>query len=314
MNTDLESLAYRVLEGEKRAVAAAIRKIEDEAPDALPLLERLYPHIGNAHRIGITGPPGAGKSTFTAQLVKLYRIQGKTVGVIAADPTSPFSGGAIFGDRLRMNAVSEDPGVFIRSMGTRGNPGGLARQTAEAADILDASGKAVIIFETVGVGQIELDIAGAADTVVVITVPGAGDIIQAMKAGLTEIGDIFVVNKADLPGADIMKADMELTLSWRSAAQVPRPVVCLTDSKTGKGIEAVFHEIRDHFQYLKKEGLLQEKRNQRTEKRVRFLVNEHIIGQFWTAERLKQLKDCIIPHTSPHAIAERLVIKTSDKN
>lgn len=307
MNTDLESLASRVLEGEKRAIAAAIRKIEDEAPDAVSLLERLYPHIGNAHRIGITGPPGAGKSTFAAQLVKLYRTHGNTVGVIAADPTSPFSGGAIFGDRLRMNAVSEDPGVFIRSMGTRGNPGGLARQTAEAADILDASGKDAVICETVGVGQIELDIASAADTVVVITVPGAGDIVQAMKAGLTEVGDIFVVNKADLPGANIMKADMELMLSWRGTARGPRPGVCLTDSKTGKGIESVFHKIREHFQYLKKEGLLQEKRNQHKEKRVRFLVNEHIIRQFWTAERLKKLKDHIIPHTSPRAIAEMLM-------
>ncbi len=245
----------------------------------------------------------------TNQLIKMFRSSGLTVGVIAVDPSSPFSGGAIFGDRLRMNDIVSDPGVFIRSMATRGSLGGLARQAPEVADVLDASGKDIIIYETVGVGQVELDVMSAADTVVVVTVPDAGDIIQAMKAGLMEIGNIFVVNKADLSGADQMKSDIEYVLQLKESKNNWHPNVRLTESKKGTGVSEVFNDINAHFQYLKDQGILHDKRNQQIKERVRILVNEHISQQFWTEERLEIITDCIKSENrvSPYAIAEKLL-------
>ena len=212
------------------------------------------------------------------------------MGVVAVDPSSQFTGGAIFGDRLRMSDVLMDPGVFIRSMGTRGSLGGLARQSASVADILDASGKDIVIFETVGVGQIELDIISAADTIIVITVPDAGDVIQGMKAGLMEIGDLFVVNKADLPGAERMQADLELVLQMGEMKSRWQPKVCLADSRRGSGLQDIFEVIETHLGYLKDEGVLDAKRMHRLEERVRLLVNDHISKRFWTQGRLEALK------------------------
>ncbi len=305
-----------IISGNKRAIARAIDKIENEADDCISLLESLYNNTGKAHRIGITGPPGAGKSTFANQLIKLFRSSGYTVGVIAVDPSSLFSGGAIFGDRLRMNDVASDPGVFIRSMGTRGSLGGLARQTAEVADILDASGKDVIIFETAGVGQIGLDIMSAADTIVVITVPEAGDIVQAMKAGLMEIGDLFVVNKADLLGADRMKADLEMALSLGESQSEWHRHVRKTDSGKGIGIQEVFDDINYHFQYLKNKGILHLRRNRQIRNRVRGLVSDHITRKFWTNEILAQLNEITDrdePRISPYVIARELVEISKDR-
>ncbi len=202
-------------EGRRGALARAISVVEDERPGFEALLHTLYPQAGRAQRIGITGPPGAGKSTLTADLIEAYRKRGETVGVVAVDPTSPFTGGALLGDRIRMNDVGLDEGVFIRSMATRGSLGGLAVTTKEVADVMDAFGFDRIIMETVGVGQSELDVAGAADTTVVVLVPESGDSVQALKAGLMEIADLFVVNKADRPGGQRLARDIEMMLHLR---------------------------------------------------------------------------------------------------
>ena len=202
-------------QGRRASLARAISIVEDERPGFEALLHELYPATGRAQRIGITGPPGAGKSTLTAGLIESYRKRGETVGVLAVDPTSPFTGGALLGDRIRMNDVGLDEGVFIRSMATRGSLGGLAVTTKEAADVMDAFGFDRIILETVGVGQSELDIAGAADTTVVVLVPESGDSVQALKAGLMEIADLFVVNKADRPGAQRLSRDIDMMLHLR---------------------------------------------------------------------------------------------------
>mgnify|MGYP001398411101 FL=1 len=214
----MSSLASRILKGDRRAVARLIRDIDDRMPSAREELKALYPHTGNAHIIGLTGAPGSGKSSLTDQLIAAFRQRGQTVGVLAVDPSSPFTGGAILGDRIRMQQHTLDKGVFIRSMATRGHLGGLTRSTRDAARVLDAFGVDIILIETVGVGQDEVDIVKQADTTLVIAVPGLGDEVQAIKAGVLEIGDIFVVNKSDLPGARKAKRDLEMMLDLR-----PRP-------------------------------------------------------------------------------------------
>ena len=202
MYQSTDSLALQLLAGNRRALARTISLVEDGGPEARALLAALYPHTGRGHVIGVTGAPGTGKSTLVNALAKAYREQGRTVGIIAVDPTSPFSGGALLGDRVRMRDLAGDPGVFIRSMATRGSLGGLARATADVIAVLDAAGFDRILVETVGVGQAEVDIAGAAHTTIVVEAPGLGDEVQAIKAGVLEIADLFAVNKADREGAD----------------------------------------------------------------------------------------------------------------
>jgi len=231
------TLSERLLARDPRAIARAISLIEDEAPEGAELVGRIFTRTGHAYLIGITGPPGAGKSTLVDKLIGELRRAGKTVGVLAVDPTSPFSGGAILGDRVRMQAHAEDAGVFIRSMATRGHLGGLARTTAEAAIVLDAAGYDVIIIETVGVGQDEVDIVRTADVSVVTLVPGTGDEVQALKAGIMEIADIFVVNKADREGADRTAASIEMMLALDDAmTEGWRPPVMRTEATAGRGI------------------------------------------------------------------------------
>lgn len=239
-----ERLADRVLAGDPRAIARAISLVEDESPAAADLVRELYGRSGRAYLVGVTGPPGAGKSTLVDRLATEARRAGETVGVVAVDPTSPFSGGAILGDRLRMQAHAGDPGVFIRSMATRGQLGGLARATGDAAVVLDAAGKTLVIIETVGVGQDEVDIVRMADISLVVLVPGTGDEIQALKAGIMEIADIFVVNKADREGADRLAAAIESTLTLQPAvAGGWRPPVVKTVATTGHGVAELWAAI-----------------------------------------------------------------------
>ena len=238
------ALAEGVLAGDPRAIARAISLVEDGAALAPALVSLIYPHTGRAYLVGITGPPGAGKSTLVDRLAADLRRQGVTVGILAVDPSSPFTGGAILGDRVRMQAHAGDPGVFIRSMATRGHLGGLARATSEAALVLDAAGRDVIVIETVGVGQDEVEIVRTADISIVVLVPGAGDDVQALKAGIMEIADVFVVNKGDREGADRTASTIDAMLALQTYGENDwRPPLVTTVATTGAGVEALVAAI-----------------------------------------------------------------------
>jgi LAO/AO transport system kinase len=303
-------LLRRALDGDRVALARAISWVENEAPGAGDVLDGAFAKSGAARRIGITGPPGAGKSTLVARLAVEYRGRGSTVAIVAVDPTSPFSGGALLGDRVRMAALAGDPGVFIRSMATRGSLGGLAVHTAEVCDVLDAAGFERILIETVGVGQSELEVAQTADTTTVVLVPESGDGVQAMKAGLMEIGDLFVINKADREGAERGAFAVRSALEMRAARSDWEPDVLLTVASRGDGVPELVAAIERHLEYLETRGGLETRRRQRLEQRFRDLLRDALWHEFraeiggpaWTTaiDRLSRRE------LSPRAAAQHL--------
>jgi LAO/AO transport system kinase len=251
------ALAERILQGDIRAAARLMRDVDDGFSSALEELKTLYPHTGNAYIIGITGPPGAGKSTLTDQITAAFRKSGKRVGIVAVDPTSPFTGGAILGDRIRMNRHADDEGVFIRSLATRGALGGISRSTGEVVNIMDAMGMDIVIIETVGVGQDEIDIVRMAHTTVVVMVPGLGDDIQAIKAGILEIADVFVVNKADREGADRTSRELSMMLEMGNRKEGEwLPKVLKTEASRGVGIDELVTEFSQHRFWLFESGTI----------------------------------------------------------
>jgi LAO/AO transport system kinase len=322
-----DQLLERILAGDRRALARAITLIENGDPAARNLLRDLHPHSGRAYVVGITGPPGAGKSTLVDHLARTWRERGRTVGIVAVDPSSPFTGGALLGDRVRMQSVGLDPGVFIRSLATRGHLGGVSRATADVVKAIDAFGKDVIMIETVGVGQAEVEVATLARTTVVVVVPGMGDDVQAIKAGILEIGDVFVINKADRDGVDrtVMEIEMMLDLGSREGGLAGRdgglagregwrPPVVKTIAQTGEGVEAALDAAERHHRHLKDTGALAAKLLSQGERELRDLVAGFAAGRILARAEaggdLSALTEAVVARRiDPYSAAEEILTR-----
>jgi len=307
----IAELAERIGAGDVRALARGISLVEEDHPSAPELLRALYPRTGRAVTLGITGFPGAGKSSLVDRLIEAYRARGKTVGVIAVDPSSAFSGGAILGDRVRMMRHSGDPGVFIRSMATRGFLGGLSRATGDVLDLLDAFGRDVIIVETVGVGQDEIDVTRLADSVLVVLVPGMGDDIQAIKAGILEIADQFVVNKADRDGADKLVGELEQMLRLSLDDGRPRPPVLKTIATRGEGIDELVAAIEEHLSRPESAERRAARRRERARARLEDILREAVLRQLregYGSEDWEGLvRDLAARRVDPYSAADRVL-------
>jgi len=269
-------LVKELLNGSRLALARAITAVESEYDEAIDIMKAIYPKTGHARILGVTGAPGAGKSTLTDKIVKQYLQQGKKIGIVAVDPTSPFSGGAILGDRIRMNDLTLNENVFIRSIGTRGSLGGLSKKTSDAVKLMDAFGMDLVIIETVGVGQSEVDIVKNADSVLVVLVPGLGDDIQAIKAGILEIGDVFAINKADRDGCDKLNVEIEMMLDLDSREVKWRPPIKRTIASKDEGVDELVEALDEHFEFLEDSDELTVRRQDRTRNEIIAMINEQI--------------------------------------
>jgi LAO/AO transport system kinase len=309
----MTGLSDKIRAGDHRSIARLITQVENDAPEAVQTMKQIHPFTGKASVIGMTGVMGSGKSSLIYELALAYRIQNKKVGIIAIDPTSPFTGGALLGDRIRMIDLSSDEGVFIRSMGTRGMMGGLTSALYDVVEILDAAGMDIILIETVGVGQDEVDIVKIADTTLVVLIPGLGDSVQTIKAGLMEIADIFVVNKADKPGIEQTVAELESLVDLVNNPERRIPIVA-TSAKEKKGIDQLITQITEHQLYLKKSQRFEQRRRQRYEAELIEIIRKRLMDFIFDEKKLKTTVDCCIDQIvkkqlDPYTAADQILGK-----
>jgi LAO/AO transport system kinase len=310
----MSELAERVLAGDPRAIARLISYSEDGDPRGASEMKMVHPKAGNAYVIGVTGVMGAGKSTLVCEMARELRRRGKTVGIVAVDPTSPFSGGALLGDRIRMSELVSDEGIFIRSMGTRGMLGGLASAVFDAVEILDASGKELVIVETVGVGQAEVDIIKIADTTMVVLVPGLGDSIQTIKAGIMEIADIFVVNKADRPGIERTVAELESLIDLSHGPGIRRVPVLQTTAKDSKGVKDLLDEVNAHEAYIRSSGRFDERRKARYQAELVEIIRKRLMTLIFDEDKFKGRIESLLERIQqkemdPYSAADEILAK-----